>query len=108
MTSQFNKLTPAEAERLFMLAEEAGEIVQAVGKILRHGNGSFNPDNRSAGTNRQQLSEEIGEFIAIVDILLKEGDLDSVHLKQTRLTAWDKKHRYTHHQPDSVKEGEPA
>lgn len=36
-TRHFNNLTPGEAERLAMLAEECGEVIQAVGKILRHG-----------------------------------------------------------------------
>ena len=33
----FNQLDCAAAERLAVLAEEAGEVVQAVTKILRHG-----------------------------------------------------------------------
>ena len=35
--NNFNQLTPAETERLAILAEECGEVIQAVGKILRHG-----------------------------------------------------------------------
>ena len=33
----FNGLTPAEAERLALLMEECGEVVQIIGKVLRHG-----------------------------------------------------------------------
>lgn len=33
----FNGLSPAEVERLALLAEECGEVIQTVGKILRHG-----------------------------------------------------------------------
>jgi len=39
----FNGLSPAEAERLALLAEECGEVVQAVCKVLRHGYESTNP-----------------------------------------------------------------
>jgi hypothetical protein len=37
----FNQLTDAEAERLALLAEECGEVVQVIGKILRHGYESY-------------------------------------------------------------------
>ena len=37
MSSHFNKLTPAQAERLAILIEECGEVIQAATKILRHG-----------------------------------------------------------------------
>ena len=33
----FNRLSPAEYERLAILAEEMGEAQQALGKIMRHG-----------------------------------------------------------------------
>ncbi len=33
--THFNELTPAEAERLAYLAEECGEAIQIIGKILR-------------------------------------------------------------------------
>ncbi len=45
MQDHFNRLTPAEAERLAMLAEEAAEVIQIVGKILRHGYASYHPDD---------------------------------------------------------------
>src|SRR5579872_899269 len=37
------RLTPAQIERLALLAEECGEVMQAVSKILRHGYESRNP-----------------------------------------------------------------
>ena len=37
MDDHFNNLTPGEAERLAILAEECGEVIQIIGKILRHG-----------------------------------------------------------------------
>lgn len=72
----FNGLTPAEAERLAMLAEEAGEVVQACMKILRHGYENFNPDNPSAGTNRKMLAREIGNLDRISNLMFDEGDYE--------------------------------
>lgn len=43
--THFNDLEPGEAERLAILAEEAGELIHAIGKILRYGYESHNPDS---------------------------------------------------------------
>jgi hypothetical protein len=43
VSQHFNGLTPAEAERLALLAEECGEVIQAIGKVLRHGYESRHP-----------------------------------------------------------------
>lgn len=97
MTEPFNKLTPAEAERLAMLAEEAGEIVQIVGKILRHGYESFHPKDMTRTPNRELLAKELGDLEAVHDLMELAGDvtdLTSLDLKQLR----DKKLRYAHHQ----------
>ena len=55
-------------EVMDILQEEAAEVIQAVSKIRR-----FGIDNAKHGTeqtNRQHLEEEIGDMLAMVDILL--------------------------------------
>lgn len=93
---QFNGLTPAEHERLAMLAEEAAEVVQIVGKILRHGYESKHPDNMNGPTNRQMLENEIADFYAIAGVMedLKDVTVEGEAVRQ----AIKKKRRYTHHQ----------
>lgn len=93
---QFNGLTPAEHERLAMLAEEAAEVVQIVGKILRHGYESKHPDNLNGPTNRQMLENEIADFYAIAGIMedVKDVTVEGEAVRQ----AIKKKRRYTHHQ----------
>ena len=54
----FNKLTPAELERIALLAEECGEVIQAVNKIIRHGYESSHPDHDE--NNRYDLEKECG------------------------------------------------
>ena len=51
-------LAPDELERLAFLAEECGEIVQAIGKIQRHGYDNTNPDEPAGRTNRERLAKE--------------------------------------------------
>lgn len=93
---QFNGLTPAEHERLAMLAEEAAEVVQIVGKILRHGYESKHPDNMNGPTNRQMLENEIADFYAIAGVMedVKDVSVEGEAVRQ----AIKKKRRYTHHQ----------
>lgn len=94
MTAEtFNQLTPAEAERLAMLAEEAGEIVQAVGKVLRHGYSSTHPDG--GPDNRVLLHKEVSDLLAIAQTMVATGDLTQLSKAQD---VWRKKLRYTHHQ----------
>lgn len=58
----FNQLTPAQAELLALLAEECGECVQAIGKILRHGYGSSNPLLASGPRNIDALAKAMGDL----------------------------------------------
>lgn len=100
MAEHFNRLTPAQAERLAILAEEAGEVVQAVGKILRHGYGSHHPDN-AAVDNRDHLEHELGDLTAVIHDMVERGDLS---LKPIERQREDKLRRlkvgvlYLHHQ----------
>jgi NTP pyrophosphatase (non-canonical NTP hydrolase) len=96
--THFNDLTPQEAERLALLAEEAGELIQAIGKILRHGYESYNPDDVDAGENRVQLCKEIADIEYAVTLMLDAGDIDRGQISIYREIAEAKKPRYLHHQ----------
>jgi len=70
----FNKLAPAEAERLALLAEECAEVIQVVGKILRHGYESYHPSNGGM-PNRSLLEKELGDVGAIVAMMAADHDV---------------------------------
>jgi len=95
----YSKVSPAELERLAMLAEEAGEIAQAVGKILRHGYESFHPDNPSV-TNRGLLENEIADLHAVQLMMEEKGDIEDLSPQASDAVgdAMEKKMRFTHHQ----------
>ena len=98
MTEHFNKLTPAQAERLAMLAEECGEVIQAVGKILRHGFESRHPNGGE--TNKDALLRELGDLSCLSTVVLAL-DLGGTPIPldhPTLAKAWAVKLRYTHHQ----------
>lgn len=60
---------------LEILAEEAAEIIQIKSKIIRFGIDDYHPKQKMP--NRQKLEEEIGHFLAMVDILIDQGSVSS-------------------------------
>ena len=81
-------------EHLFVcLTEEAAEISQAACKIQR-----FGPDNSettTTKTNIEQLTTEINDLVAILELLSEEGVIlpnlyckEQVELKKKKLRDW--------------------
>ncbi len=97
----FNKLTAAQTERLALLAEECGEVIHVIGKILRHGYESTNPDNGTGETNRAMLEEEIGEVQQAVTMMATNGDIDSLEVNRAQARKANRVGRYLHHQATS-------
>ena len=93
----FNKLTPAEAERLAMLAEECGEVIQMIGKIMRHGYDSYHPADPTI-TNRTLLGRELTDLYAVAASLSRDKVPEGSLFHQDQ--AWVKKLRYAHHQEE--------
>ena len=100
MNKNFNELTPAQTERLAILAEEMGEAIQVIGKILRHGYESRNPLDKDSITNRECLELEMGDVLAALYLMEGEMDVDSdeiitrMTVKGVRIKQW------LHHQDD--------
>lgn len=92
----FNQLTPAEAERLAILAEECGEVVQVIGKILRHGYESCHPDG--GPTNRMLLEKETGDVQYAIERLIGLGDISADEVCDHRDEKYKKVRKYLHHQ----------
>lgn len=102
----FSGLSPAEVERLALLAEEMGEAIQVVGKVLRHGYESHNPNDPERTTNRKLLMNELGDVRHSVDRMCDADDVSKqiigvrAHLKGQRVG------QYLHHQPINQGESE--
>lgn len=92
------RLTPAQAELLEMIAEEAAEVVQACTKALRHGLDSRHPDG--GPTNAEQLSRELADLAAVTVVAHFSGAVDA-YLTDDAVAALDRKWTYTHHQDDA-------
>jgi len=103
-TEHFNGLSEAEQERLSILAEECGEVVQIVGKILRHGYESFNPDDTFKTTNRSLLTKEIGDVAFITSFMVANGDIKSSTIEARIREKGKKIKQYFHHQENKEDE----
>lgn len=96
--AEFAKLTEGARERLEMLAEEAGEIVQAVTKILRHGYDSYNPNDPLKITNKDNLELELADLLSISRRMIYEGDIEGDYEYLSTYDIWNSKTKFTHHQ----------
>jgi NTP pyrophosphatase (non-canonical NTP hydrolase) len=79
-------------EILDITQEECAEVVVAVSKISRFGLDNYKPGKPK--TNRQHLEEEVGDLLAMVDLMLEHDIIDhnSVELarvaKKEKLKLW--------------------
>ena len=88
-------MTAAEAELLAVLAEECGEVIQAIGKILRHGWHSCPP--AGGRSNQAQLTLELGDVAAVTALLVRADLLDESLIAEARIAKLERIHRYLHH-----------
>lgn len=98
MAEHFNQLTPAEHERLSILVEECGEVIQVAGKILRHGFDSFNPLESNAPTNRQLLEKELGDVEAIKRRMFEAEDISKETIASLAAKKYKSMAKWLHHQ----------
>lgn len=94
----FNRLSDAEAERLAILIEECGEVVQAACKVLRHGYESTNPLFSMAETNRQALERELGDLGHAASRMEKAADINPLAIRARAASKPERIKPYLHHQ----------
>lgn len=98
MSNHFNQLTPAQLERIAILAEECSEVVQVCMKIMRHGLDNFNPLLDEPITNKELLEKEIGHINNIVQMMIESGDIRQSEVSHSQNIKRAKIHRWLHHQ----------
>lgn len=99
MSEFIRDLTDAEQERIVMLAEECGEVVQLIGKIIRHGYTSYHPDDPEMTTNWTLLKKELNDIGAVVHGMITAGDYAEEDFSlEIQEKIWEKKLKWTHYQ----------
>ena len=79
-------------EVMDILQEECAEVIQAVSKISRFGLDNFKPGKPK--TNREHLEEELGDVLAMIDLLSMHGVINLnrllvyKHAKIEKLRTW--------------------
>lgn len=69
MKTQAHELTDKQKEYLLILAEECSEVIKVVTKTFRFGLESKNPHVPNSPTNKEELIQEIGDVMAMVELL---------------------------------------
>lgn len=100
----FNKLSPAQAERLSLLLEEMGEVQQVIGKIQRHGYESKNPDDplgeQWRATNRMLLEKELGHVAYALALMIATFDVNPEAIERSTKIKSSSVIAYLHHQKE--------
>jgi NTP pyrophosphatase (non-canonical NTP hydrolase) len=77
-----------EHEVMNILSEECAEVVVAVSKCHRFGMDNYKPGKPK--TNREHLEEEIGDLLAMVDIMLDKGIVTADNLEAAKIAKIEK------------------
>ena len=83
-------------ETLGILQEECAEVIVEVSKIRRFGLDTAHYKSDMNHTHRTMLEMEVGDVLAMIDILLEQGILDQSRLdtckqnKKDKLKLWSK------------------
>lgn len=81
-------------ETLLILQEECAEVTQAVSKVFRFGFDSVWPESDIGPNNKQRLEEEVGDLLAMIDILVETSVLSDAgvnlarRMKKDKLRVW--------------------
>jgi len=74
-------------EALVILQEECAEVIQAVSKCYRFG---LDNQHKSGLTQRANLELEVGDMLALVDILVEQGVINLNNLHTAKLNKVEK------------------
>jgi len=75
-------------EVMDILQEECAEVIQAVSKISRFGIDNLKPGKPK--TNREHLEEELGDMLAMIDILKEKGIVSGACLEAAKYAKIEK------------------
>jgi NTP pyrophosphatase (non-canonical NTP hydrolase) len=75
-------------EVMDILQEECAEVIQAVSKISRFGIDNFKPGKPK--TNREHLEEELGDMLAMIDIMLEKNVISLENLEAAKKAKIEK------------------
>ena len=78
------------SEILLIAQEECAEVTQAVSKVFRFGMDA----EHNGRTNKERLTEEVGDLMCMIELMVETGLIDSVEMlqaavnKRKKLETW--------------------
>ena len=81
-------MTNESIEVLHILQEECAEVIQAISKVNRFGIDNSKPG--TSKTNRDHLEEEIGDILAMIEILQQSKMIDSNKIANAKMAKFEK------------------
>jgi len=86
----------AQTEALDILQEECGELIVILSKVKRFGLMSENPEQPGV-TAAQRLIQEIGDVLALVDLVCTHHHLHTQEIEVAKQRKFDKLKLYSKH-----------
>ena len=77
-----------EHEIMSITQEECSEVIQAISKINRFGFDGCHPEKTY--NNREHLEEEVGDVLAMIDLLLENEIVSWANVNKARRAKFDK------------------
>lgn len=79
-------MTESEKQILLICQEECAEVTQAISKVFRFGiDGEYN-----GRTNYQRLTEEVGDLLCMIGLIMETGLLDENAVERAALQKRNK------------------
>lgn len=85
-------MNPEIFEALTILQEECAEVIQNVSKIKRFG---MDESYEGLESNRIRLQKEVGDVLALIDILIERNVLDTDSLQQCKIDKINKLKKFS-------------
>jgi NTP pyrophosphatase (non-canonical NTP hydrolase) len=92
-------LTEYELELLGILQEECAEVIQIISKIRRFGLNDFHPEDPNQVSNKAKLTQEIGDIVCVVELLMQRDLLEVVDVDLAAERKHEKLKRFLRNQP---------
>ena len=74
-------MNDSEKQILLICQEECAEVTQAISKVFRFGYDS----EYNGRTNQQRLTEEVGDLLCMIDLMIEKGILNNAAVMQASL-----------------------
>jgi NTP pyrophosphatase (non-canonical NTP hydrolase) len=85
-------ITERQREIMVITQEEAAEVIQEISKIFRFG---IDDSHRDGMTHRQRLTTEVGDLLAMVDLLIDSRVLDPSMIEMAKQAKTVKLRQYS-------------